>query len=1185
MEERSDAAALAGGLRLTHFPTLVEVAVEHAYDDLQKLANSLPGQRDEDRKRELLQHLNSTRQRLLKLFVLAQWANKAPAVIECGRVLDVASGHAAACRDSADQLAYLHGEAELLRAPAYDVHTAQDVLQSGGYNLLPECIADLRPPAVPPAPQRRAAVRHMDQLLRSKLLQEKLPGKLMVRRIANGIVTLRHGDEYEARLTLAPAPEVVVPPSVPSETVPPERGASGEVRSDQAMPSADPRQATAPAGGELHPPEAAATGASVPSARQVSNGQATGTGLQGAAPMDLDTVPQGEPRPPDPGGVEGAPGDPGSGLATDEGLADREAPGAGVPQGTQDRPDPDKWRWRPLSMTVLPGFTGETLIFPEQAIQLQRQVEIKMWLAADALALRAKLGTVASEGNTAQLPGPAAIEKSAGNLPTPSQASGATRPADEANAEDNLAQPLEVMHGVLYQVACRLLLSRVTKWAVQQEKDKSAFWHGTIRRHVAQHLASGVRITYWHKERDTAVPWLTPETLEAFLGGTLPSEPLVDPPNPRSPPPAVEIGFDAEGFLAVQHFPPLPVLDPASGPVPGRFLTFQLSSRTADLEDVLVKATAANAALQLVGLKRVLDKAAEVLQYSGTSKLLVPERLEAVRRGLETKAGGSGGMAERDEDPPTAGSPGRDREDSAAAGRTASHTPFLELRLPGGEVVLTVRVQLPSGRLSLNAGDAADSSNPRLLKKLDEKQNEALVVPKVPPGGPAVLAVTQMGSSVALTFAALAHRLMAAKLTSTARKFNLNQLGVPPSLVKAYLDRTPFLVARPPERGVHYVFSISSEAGGAGGFPHQQSNAFKRCRGAAGSKEVGVWAGAAGVRFHLMADLHVGRESGSSGWSYFLASLSCDSVGMPLQMLDCEPISLGPEKDSNASNNPSRADSKPENASSGKRKREDTEEPGCEVSGPEGEAGRHTRIRQRTADCLSRDLGAVVGACWPRINWQLLRLQAQALRLPFEEVCWLEEGRPTALPDKAEPSRDLPLNGACDTAQHFEDAACEGPAPPASLSFSQVFTAYAMWRSGGKSPGRGNGSLVINLPIQVVLLDGKAQEGRGRALWRYPLQGTRGDWGPQGTRRTLTGRSLRDTGRPWSTAATLRVSLAVVVGVLLWQKCRERTRTCASAHRGSTCRTALHEGMGCYQLLQTSLGFPGCTCSCRGLSR
>lgn len=62
-----------------------------------------------------------------------QWGigAQAPALAACAKVLDVAARHADACRESADQLAYLHGEAELLRAPAYDVPTAQDVLQSG----------------------------------------------------------------------------------------------------------------------------------------------------------------------------------------------------------------------------------------------------------------------------------------------------------------------------------------------------------------------------------------------------------------------------------------------------------------------------------------------------------------------------------------------------------------------------------------------------------------------------------------------------------------------------------------------------------------------------------------------------------------------------------------------------------------------------------------------------------------------------------------------------------------------------------------------------------------------------------------------------------------------------------------------------------------------------------------------
>lgn len=88
--------------------------------------------------------------------------------------------------------------------------------------------------------------------------------------------------------------------------------------------------------------------------------------------MDLDSGPQGEPQPPDPGGSAGPSGAPKNipisanslGGAT-EGVA------KGARQGTDGTRNPEKWRWRPLSMSVLPGFVGDPLLFPEQATQLQ----------------------------------------------------------------------------------------------------------------------------------------------------------------------------------------------------------------------------------------------------------------------------------------------------------------------------------------------------------------------------------------------------------------------------------------------------------------------------------------------------------------------------------------------------------------------------------------------------------------------------------------------------------------------------------------------------------------------------------------------------------------------------------------------------------------------------------------------
>ena len=62
---------------------------------------------------------------------------QARVVAEVGRLLDVAARQAGACREAADQLAFLHAELEDARTPAYDVHTALHVLQTGTTRFTP----------------------------------------------------------------------------------------------------------------------------------------------------------------------------------------------------------------------------------------------------------------------------------------------------------------------------------------------------------------------------------------------------------------------------------------------------------------------------------------------------------------------------------------------------------------------------------------------------------------------------------------------------------------------------------------------------------------------------------------------------------------------------------------------------------------------------------------------------------------------------------------------------------------------------------------------------------------------------------------------------------------------------------------------------------------------------------------
>ena len=71
---------------------------------------------DLHRKQALLAYLHRTRQRLLRLHVLAQWGNMAPAAGALSRALDAAARQTDAARDAADQLALTHAELVAMQA-------------------------------------------------------------------------------------------------------------------------------------------------------------------------------------------------------------------------------------------------------------------------------------------------------------------------------------------------------------------------------------------------------------------------------------------------------------------------------------------------------------------------------------------------------------------------------------------------------------------------------------------------------------------------------------------------------------------------------------------------------------------------------------------------------------------------------------------------------------------------------------------------------------------------------------------------------------------------------------------------------------------------------------------------------------------------------------------------------------
>ena len=219
---------------------LVERVVGSAYNDLQSLASSLPGQPEGDRKRELARYLHNLRQRLVRLAVLAEWApvqRRAQISILCGDMLGQLRQHDRAFVDGADRLFGLHSQMAWARAPLFDLPGALDVLCNGKYSALPASITDVapKPPRGEDEPEdldetaeRLKLQRRIELEIRGRILEEAsagtLPAAMRVWSIRDGVATVGVPGEYRATLALGGPPPFLRPrPSRRTERTPPLR--------------------------------------------------------------------------------------------------------------------------------------------------------------------------------------------------------------------------------------------------------------------------------------------------------------------------------------------------------------------------------------------------------------------------------------------------------------------------------------------------------------------------------------------------------------------------------------------------------------------------------------------------------------------------------------------------------------------------------------------------------------------------------------------------------------------------------------------------------------------------------------------------------------------------------------------------------------------------------------------------
>eukprot|EP01104_Vermistella_antarctica_P000548 TRINITY_DN10701_c0_g1_i1.p1 TRINITY_DN10701_c0_g1~~TRINITY_DN10701_c0_g1_i1.p1 ORF type:complete len:1450 (-),score=304.68 TRINITY_DN10701_c0_g1_i1:114-4463(-) len=119
--------------------SVIKLLIQYSYNRLVILARGLPSKDSNTRKVRLLRFLKRSRSLFIRLLVLVKWS-KLPPTDQCWALVEQLNKESEHFREAADTLAFAHGRLNGARAPPYDLNTAIDVLSSGSYLRLPQCI-------------------------------------------------------------------------------------------------------------------------------------------------------------------------------------------------------------------------------------------------------------------------------------------------------------------------------------------------------------------------------------------------------------------------------------------------------------------------------------------------------------------------------------------------------------------------------------------------------------------------------------------------------------------------------------------------------------------------------------------------------------------------------------------------------------------------------------------------------------------------------------------------------------------------------------------------------------------------------------------------------------------------------------------------------------------------------------
>ncbi|KAL6640082.1 hypothetical protein ACP70R_022392 [Stipagrostis hirtigluma subsp. patula] len=157
---------------------------------------------DTEKKIDLLKFVDRTRQRMLRLHVLAKWCQQVPLVHYCQQLASTLSSHETCFTQTADSLFFMHEGLQQARAPIFDVPFATEVLRTGSYRRLPKCIEEIGTQNTLFQDERKPTLKKLNTLVRAKLLETALPKEISGVSVTDGIANLHVDGEFKVLLTL-----------------------------------------------------------------------------------------------------------------------------------------------------------------------------------------------------------------------------------------------------------------------------------------------------------------------------------------------------------------------------------------------------------------------------------------------------------------------------------------------------------------------------------------------------------------------------------------------------------------------------------------------------------------------------------------------------------------------------------------------------------------------------------------------------------------------------------------------------------------------------------------------------------------------------------------------------------------------------------------------------------------------